>query len=266
MSTAFQKKVENKMFFGGMEEPNPHVSFGTSADRPCFPEKTANDKFGNQMTPFTGVKDVGPGQYENHETTAFVNNHPPLSKKGYSMGARTEKREFYSSEVRAPSPTHYQDVERPFVKPSLNPFNMSSNRFKKTHKIVDPGPGAYEHDVERNRNVQMLHSFGGRVKTIPHVHIKCSVYNEEKACENCNQKPNGDFYQLKSSVLCNRCFEYNYKWQEKYSRAYLSTFKKARDCSFIHEHDGTTAAVQKISDKELRKLKQKEAYLSLYWD
>jgi len=63
-------------------------------------------------------------------------------------------------------------------------------------------------------------------------------------CENCQQQPTGDFYQLKSSILCSRCFEYNYKWQEKYSRAYLSTFKKARDCSFMHEHDGTTAVVQ----------------------
>jgi hypothetical protein len=35
-----------------------HVSFGTSADRPIFPSQTANDKFGNEMTPFTGVKDV----------------------------------------------------------------------------------------------------------------------------------------------------------------------------------------------------------------
>lgn len=266
MSTVYQKKVENKMFFGGMEEPSAHVSFGTSADRPCFPTQVANDKFGNQMTTLTGVKDVGPGQYDNNYTTAFVNEKHPTSNKGYSMGARTEVREFYTKEVKAPSPTHYQNVEPQFVKPNLNAFNMSDSKFKKTHHIVEPGPGSYEHDVERNRNVQMLHSFGGRVKTIPHVDIKCIVHNSVKICENCNQPPSGDFYQLKSNVLCTRCFEYNYKWQEKYSRAYLSTFKKARDCSFMHEHSGTTAAVQKVSGKELRKLKQKEAYLSLYWD
>ncbi len=76
------------------------------------------------------------------------------------MGARTEERHFYSSEVkkkqerkkltwiwfdlfilkvRAPSPTHYQDVNSPEVKPSLKPFGMSSNRFKKEHKEVMPG-------------------------------------------------------------------------------------------------------------------------------
>ncbi len=144
--------------------------------------KMANDKFGNEMTTITGVKDVGPGQYDNNEMTSFTHNleRKPVSNKGYSMGARTEKREFYSSEVRAPSPTHYQKTEPAFVKPSLNAFNMSDGRFKKEHKIVLPGPGAYEHDVQRNRNVQMLHSFGGRVKTIPHVDLKCIVYNTVK--------------------------------------------------------------------------------------
>ena len=102
--------------------------------------------------------------------------------------------------VRAPSPTHYQDVTRPNVKPSLKPFNMSADRFNSENKLVEPGysvlllkhssvqifrwnilrPGAYEHDVERNRNVQMLHSFGGRAKTIPHIDIKCIVYNKIK--------------------------------------------------------------------------------------
>ena len=63
-------------------------------------------------------------------------------------------------------------------------------------------------------------------------------------CENCNQKPDGDYYQYKSSVLCTKCYDYNFKWQEKYSRSYLTSFKKSRDCSFLHEHAGTTAAIQ----------------------
>jgi hypothetical protein len=77
-----------------------------------------------------------------------------------------------------------------------------------------------------------------------------------------------------------------------YKNRYLSSFQKARDCSFIHEHEGTTASIQvikirffylfqmgfiilllsynynvlqKMNEKELRKLRQKEAYLSLYW-
>ncbi len=41
-------------------------------------------------------------------------------------------------------------------------------------------PGAYEHEVERNRNVQMLHSFGGRTQSVPHVDIKCTVNHHIK--------------------------------------------------------------------------------------
>jgi hypothetical protein len=61
--------------------------------------------------------------------------------------------------------------------PSFKPFNNSAQRFPKEKKIVEPGPGAYEHSVERNRSVQMLHSFGGRAQTVPHVHIKCVVHH-----------------------------------------------------------------------------------------
>ena len=120
----------------------------------------------------------------------------------------------------------------------------------------------------RNRSVRQLHSFGGRTQSVPHVEIKCKAGQlSEVRCESCQEPQTGasDFYQCKRSVLCTRCYEYNFKWQEKYSRAFLTAFRKVRDCSFMHEHGGTLAAVQKISDKELKKLRAKEAYLSLYW-
>jgi hypothetical protein len=41
-------------------------------------------------------------------------------------------------------------------------------------------PGAYELDVERNRNVQMLHSFGGRAKMHNAVEIKCVINSEDQ--------------------------------------------------------------------------------------
>lgn len=252
------------MGFEGMEEPSRHISFGTSAERPTFPNQIAHDRFGNENNPFRGVKDVGPGQYNNNEFTTFTYFNKPISNKGFIFGARTAQRQFYELKQRAPSPTHYQNVESKNIKPTYIPFSTTAKRFENDLKDSKPGPGAYEHNVERNRSVQSLHSFGGRTKSVPHIDIKCTVHNNIK-CNNCNQVPNGDFYQYKSNILCNRCYEYNYKWQEKYNRAYLESFKKARDCSFIHEHNGTTAAIQKVSDKELRKLKQKEAYLSLYW-
>lgn len=246
------------------EDPSKRISFGTRAKRPTYPDEIPHDRFGNEHNPNRGVRDVGPGQYENHIRTAFTNQTKPMSLHGYVLGARTAQRNFYSAVVRAPSPTHYQHTENPRVRPLFKPFNQSDKRFKSVNSEYNPGPGAYEHFVQRNRNVQMLHTFGGRTKSVPHVEIKCTIYNMLK-CEGCSETPAGDFYSYKTSLLCSRCYEYNFKWQEKFSRAYLSSFKKTRDCSFMHEHQGTTAVIQKISDKELRKLKQKEAYLSLYW-
>ncbi|RNA26686.1 putative protein pitchfork-like [Brachionus plicatilis] len=252
------------LFLGleGMNEPSNKICFGTGTDRPTFPDQIANDRFGNENTPFRGVKNVGPGQYDNHIFTSFTNIKKPISTKGYV--ARTGQKDFYQLVDRAPSPTLYQDINRAPIKKSLKPFHSSSNRFKKEASFISPGPGCYEHQVERNRNVQALHSFGGRTKSVPHVDIKCIV-NQNIICDNCGEKPEGDFFEYKSKSLCSRCYDYNYKWQEKYNRAYLTSFKKTRDCAFMHEHEGTTAVIQKISDKELKKLKQKEAYLSLYW-
>ena len=124
-----------------------------------------------------------------------------------------------------PSPTHYQsDIERPVAKPSFKSFNASASRFPPDSKEVRPGPGTYEPSVERNRNVQMLHSFGGRTHVVPHVDLKCVAQTSSGAtasikCESCNQAPVGDFYECKETTLCSRCYEYNFKWQEKYTRA-----------------------------------------------
>ena len=41
----------------------------------------------------------GPGQYENHETTAFTNLSKPMSLRGYTLGARTAKKEAYEIRV-----------------------------------------------------------------------------------------------------------------------------------------------------------------------
>lgn len=34
------------------------LSFGTGTDRPTFPDQIPNDRFGNENTPFRGVKEV----------------------------------------------------------------------------------------------------------------------------------------------------------------------------------------------------------------
>jgi hypothetical protein len=156
--------------------------------------------------------------------TTFTNFNKPLSQKGYVIGARLAKREAYQIvNADVPASNVYQNVERSPVKPSFRPFNSSAERFQSdfssSTKELLPGPGSYEaHNVQQNRSVKQLHTFGGRTKSVPHVSIKCKA-DEQIKCENCNEYPQGDFYQLKKKILCNRCYEYNFKWQEKFSRA-----------------------------------------------
>lgn len=83
----------------------------------------------------------GPANYDNDKYTTFTHNTQPISKLGYVLGARTDQRKFYSTETRAPSPTHYQEkILNEVPKPSLKPFNQSANRFQKENKMANlPG-------------------------------------------------------------------------------------------------------------------------------
>jgi len=35
-----------------------HISFGTTTERPTFPNQIAHDRFGNEHNPFKGVKEL----------------------------------------------------------------------------------------------------------------------------------------------------------------------------------------------------------------
>ncbi|UJR26911.1 hypothetical protein I4U23_008221 [Adineta vaga] len=256
------------MLFG--DEPPAKIVFGTTAlNRPTFPTDIAHDCFGNQQTPLRGVPNLGPGAYNNEEKTNFryVLEQQPMSRRGYTFNARTEKRKTFEPKIDVPSPDTYQmDLTRlPSTKRAFKPFNEVSERFKARARSADiPGPGSYECDVKQNRQIHMLHSFGGRTKLIPAVKTKCVALNTDK-CAVCSQTTTGDYYQYRNEILCPKCFNFNWQWQEKYKRTYLQAFQKVRDCSSIHDHAGTSAKIQLADDKSTKKLQRKEAYLSLYW-
>ncbi|CAF4143624.1 unnamed protein product [Rotaria magnacalcarata] len=257
------------MFSG--EEPSPSkVVFGTSfLNRPTFPTDIPHDYFGNVQTPYRGVSNLGPSSYDNEENTTFryVLEHQPMSRRGYIVNARTEKREVFVPKTDVPSPETYQmDLNKiPETKRAFRPFNSSCDRFPTVFKSTTiPGPGSYESDVKQNRQVHMLHSFGGRTKLIPAVKTKCMPLNKDK-CVICLTQPIGDYYQYRNEVLCADCFNFNWQWQEKFKRTYLQAFQKVRDCSHMHQHAGTAARIQLVDDRIMKKLQRKEAYLSLYW-
>ncbi|CAF0824043.1 unnamed protein product [Rotaria sordida] len=252
------------------EPAQSNVAFGTIfLNRPTFPSDIAHDYFGNSQTPLRGVPNLGPSSYNNEEKTSFryVLEHQPMSRRGYIVNARTEKREVFVPKTDVPSPETYQmDLNIiPEKKRAFKPFNAASDRFPIVARSTDiPGPGSYECDVKQNRQVHMLHSFGGRAKLIPAIKTKCMPLNKDK-CVICLKQPVGDYYQYRNEILCANCFNFNWLWQEKFKRTYLQAFQKVRDCSHMHEHSGTSARIQLVDDRIMKKLQRKEAYLSLYW-
>ncbi|CAF5178913.1 unnamed protein product, partial [Rotaria magnacalcarata] len=227
------------------------VAFGTTAqDRPTFPTDIAHDCFGNHQTPLRGVPQLGPGSYNNEDKSTFryVLDHQPMSRRGYTFNARTEQRKTFEPKIDVPSPDAYQmDLTHlPDKKRSFKPFDAASQRFHTRCKSAGaPGPGSYECDVKQNRQVHMLHNFGGRTKLVPLVKTKCMPLNTDK-CLICLQTPVGDYYQYRKEILCATCYNFNWQWQEKFKRTYLQAFQKVRDCSYVHEHAGTSAKIQVI--------------------
>ncbi|MEE6508381.1 hypothetical protein FKM82_020866, partial [Ascaphus truei] len=88
----------------------------------------------------------------------------PLSKKGYSLGARTALRFPPDKKIQTPDPAEYQSFwakERAFS-PCYAPFSANAARFpdKVTDISLYPSPGTYDHNTERNRMVSWPGKFG----------------------------------------------------------------------------------------------------------
>ncbi|CAF0771313.1 unnamed protein product [Adineta ricciae] len=256
------------MLFG--DEPPAKVVFGTGfANRPTFPTDIQHDCFGNYQTPIRGVPNLGPGSYENDAKSSFryVLDQQPMSRRGYTFNARTEKREAFVPKTDVPSPDTYQKdlTAREHTRRAFKPFDVGGERLPSMAKHGNlPGPGTYQWDVKQNRQVHMRHSFGGRTSLIPVIKTKCAPTNTDQ-CQICRKQPVGDYYQFHKEILCASCFNFNWQWEEKFKRPHLQAFQKVRDCSDVHEHGGTTAKVQLVDDRLIKKLQRKEAYLSLYW-
>lgn len=165
-----------------VEPQNPRVAFMSSLEREMFPVKMPYNRFGNEILPMRGAPHRGPGCYDNEEHTNFMYQIDSRveSKKGYTMGARTGPRLTRTSKFITPSPTHYQQNQTDPItfETDKKPFLVGADRFPvKKHEIVEakPGPGNYEHEIPRNRQVQWHQSFGGNPIMLPSISIKSTI-------------------------------------------------------------------------------------------
>jgi len=244
-----------------------NVSFGTTLSRELLPLKTPHTRAGNEMC-LRGVANLGPGSYRNDEVSSFIHqlNLKPTCKKGYALGARTAQR-FRQFREDFPGPPSYQEIiskPREFTA-DKKPFRSGSSRFPSVKHDSLPGPGAYEHNVRRDRKVQFHGSFGGPQTLCGSIQTICSSDIAKSPCCRCSKEPVGDYYMNKSEVvMCRQCKESSSDIQDK-NKKFWDSFYKVRDCTGIHSHEGTNAKLRLKSSKEIKKLKLRESYFSLYY-
>jgi len=246
------------------------ISFGTTLDRELLPLKTPHTRAGNKLA-LRGIPDLAPGSYDNAEVSSFVHmlNQKPVCKKGYSLGARTGVRFPCKNNPDFPGPPQYQPINsKPKTfSPAEKPFQCGATRFPRLQKEAVPGPGSYEHNVTRNRSVKFHGSFGGPQTLRTSITTICTNGIKD-TCMICTKIPIGDYYRnIKAEALCRPCYSDLVSKQDfkKGNKKLLSKFLKVRDCCDIHTHEGTNAKMRLKSEKDIKKQRFREAYLSLYY-
>ncbi|XP_072280266.1 ciliary microtubule-associated protein 3 [Pyxicephalus adspersus] len=143
-----------------------NVCFGSTQDRKQFPYYCAPDRLGNELAPIRGSSNIGPGCYNFEEVTNTIHlqNRKPMSKKGYTLGARTAQRFMSNKKIETPGPAEYQSFwsKEKRVSASWAPFNIQAVRFpdKMTDISLNPSPGTYEHYIKLGRKVSWPGRFG----------------------------------------------------------------------------------------------------------
>ena len=274
---------------------NPRIVFGSLQERqllPTLPYAAPCSRLGILLNRDSRPK-LGPGRYPIDECTGFIHllDQRTRSSRGVMFGATTEPRLPKDRRDRVPSPGRHQSVPlvdlraprsrsvpgRPASATSKPPFSQASDRFYDPRRAREtactPGVGTYRpEECVMRRKLHKLHSFGGKTKLVPSINVKCVVTNEDM-CNICEQRPCGDYYENGKHHLCRACYlRLSYKTKQHtpsqnttYSRQYLTTFQKVRDCGEIHQHENTDAALKLKSNLEIRNLRDREAYLSLYF-
>ncbi|KAK2155836.1 hypothetical protein LSH36_230g06014 [Paralvinella palmiformis] len=156
------------------EEVN--VAFGSGMNREILPLGIPQNRLGNILIPISGDPYLAPGRHENEYFTSFLHQVTSriTSKRGYSLGARTEERMKDNTDLFSPTATTYQkdcSTERVF-KTTYKAFNAGAPRFQVWKRDIDwvtPGPAAYEHNVVRNRQVRWDQYFGGTPINFPSI-------------------------------------------------------------------------------------------------
>ncbi|XP_055598361.1 uncharacterized protein LOC129747953 [Uranotaenia lowii] len=255
--------------------PQPKLCFGSTITREAAPlEGPAQSNIMRATMPELLAPELAPGSY-NISYFSKV-SHPALnagiySKRGFGPMASPSPRFKTDEVVIGPSIGEYDAYKTKPLKPSVKPFGSSISRWQEKPKLAVPGPGTY---IAKQRKDIKRHSFGSHIKVIPATRTLCKPENFD-TCQCCAKKPEVDYWKnLKTErVLCRACMEKEVDDAIRHSRtksvmmsrlAALREFRRVRHCSYYHRHDKTTAAVQFVSNRDLKRKFHIENYLSMF--
>lgn len=83
-------------------------------------------------------------------------------------------------------------------------------------------PGMYT--VKKKVGITFQHSFGGRVKMLRGVDLKCCSINTD-TCKMCGKRQTGDYWHLNNKIfLCRACMTKEFQEQAKFKKKELELF------------------------------------------
>ncbi|XP_062715808.1 uncharacterized protein LOC115268230 isoform X1 [Aedes albopictus] len=254
--------------------PQAKICFGSTIQREAVPLKgPACSSIMRRTMPEMAGENLAPGSY--NITYYDKPSHPVLQKvcssRGYGSLSATTIRFKFDEVSSTPGMGEYDTTKVKPLRPSSYPFGVKVPRWKEKPSPAVPGPGTY---CCKQRKDIRLQSFGGKIKIIPATMTICKTDNFDK-CYRCDQTPQVDYWKHFKSErsLCRRCMEkeiddakYRSKTKSVMMKrlATLKEFQRIRHCSYYHKHDHTTAAIQFVSNRDLKRKFRIENYLSMY--
>ncbi|KAK3925002.1 Protein pitchfork [Frankliniella fusca] len=254
------------------------VAFGSAQSRAVLPLaglKGGTSRLANLALRTTdALHRLGPGAYSADNLGALYDVLNKVTSK-YGPCARTALR-FRDVDQHLPAPNAYQQLDlgdQPAAPCAAAPFNTTTGR-RALVSSDTPGPGSYSPGA---------FSLPGLPVT-----VVCGAGEGPGRCDGCLQDlpPGVEFWALEAgaaavagagmqgqapargSLLCQACMLAARRQPRdlaRFTRWQLDAFRKSRDCSDIHRHEGTKAKILLVDPKTVAKRRRKEAYLAKYF-
>uniref|UniRef100_A0A182N257 Uncharacterized protein n=1 Tax=Anopheles dirus TaxID=7168 RepID=A0A182N257_9DIPT len=257
--------------------PQARICFGSGIEREPVPLRgPAMSALMRRRQPELLGENLAPGCHNIGYDPDTPRNHPALRKhvsgRGYGPLAATSVRFNFEEVSNSPGVGDYELVKKQSrPQQAAKTFGSGMDERAKDHSIAYPGVGTY---LFKTRKDIRQHSFGGMIKIVPAARTICRTDNFDR-CQRCDERPEVDYWKnLRAErSLCRRCMvkeledarcSSQSKSEQTKRTETLKEYKRVRHCAYYHRHDKTSAAIQFISNKQLKRKFRLENYLSMF--